>query len=146
MNSGALILLMFVGSVTLVAAIAVTLFRFVTRWLGLKQVVEEGVVMTENGLEVLRFFGIGKMNVSYADVESVELLPHFRGPLATLLFRYKMSARWIGTRLFHEIVVIKLRGPRLFKYLLSTPKNGPAFVEQLKSRVEQVSEGASRHG
>src|SRR6266498_4693429 len=30
--------------------------------------------------------------------------------------RYGMSARWIGTRVFHEIVVIKLRGPRLFRY------------------------------
>lgn len=136
MNSGTLILLIFLGSVALVAIVTMALFRFVTRSLGLKQVIEEGVVMTENGLEVLRFFGIGKMKVNYADVESVEVLPYYRGPLATLRLRYGMSARWIGTRLFHEIVVIKLKGPRVFRYLLSTPKNGPAFVEQLKARIE----------
>jgi len=138
MNPGALILLIFLGSVALVVVVAVTLFRLVTRSFGLKQVIEDGVVMTENGLEVLRFFGIGKMRISYADVESVELLPHYRGPLATLLLRYNMSARWIGTRLFHEIVVIKLKGPRFFRYLLSTPKNGPAFVEQLQSRIKPM--------
>ena len=139
MNSGALILLAFLGSVAVVIVVTVTLFRLVTRSLGLKQVVEEGVVMTENGLEVLGFFGVGKMSVSYADVESVELLPHCRGPLATLLLRYRMSARWVGTRLFHEIVVIKLKGPRVFRYLISTPEDGTTFVEQLKSRIEPTA-------
>lgn len=138
MNSGALILLMFLGSVVLVVVVTVVLFRLVTCSLGLKQVLEDGVALTEDGLEVLRFFGIGKMKLNYADVESVELLP-YRGPLPELHPRFRMSARWIGTRPFHQVVIIKLKGPRFFRYLLSTPKNGPAFVEQLKSRIEPTS-------
>lgn len=136
MSSGPLILLIFIGSIAVVFVVTLTLFRFLTRSLGLKQVLEEGVVMTEDGLEVLGHFGIGKMTVSYTNVESAELLPHFRGPFVTFLFRYKMSARWIGTRAFHEVVVIKLKGPRLIRYLVSTPKNGPAFVEQLNARIK----------
>jgi len=101
--------------------------------LGLKEVHNEGVVIAENGLEVLAF-GIAKNTIRYADVERVELL-HYKGPAALLVFRYGLSARWIGTRLFHEIVVIKIKGPHLFKYLLATPKNGVAFVDQLKSRI-----------
>jgi len=134
MNSGLVILLFFFGSVAIVAAIMVALFRLYTRLFGLTQVIEEGVVMTENGLEVLGIWWFSKSKVSYDDVESVKLLPFYRSPLATLLFRYGFSARWVGPRFFAEIVVIELKGPRMFKYLLATPKNAPAFVEHWKSR------------
>lgn len=136
MNSGTIVLVIFLASVTLVAMVTLGLFRFMSLKFGLKQVHEDGVALTKNGLEVLRIFGLGKMRLNYADVESVELLPSYKGPLATLLLRYRMSARWIGTRLFGQIVVIKLKGPRLFKYLLATPKEASAFVQQLRSRIE----------
>jgi len=145
MNSGTIILLLFLGSIVVVALITMVVLRYFFCLLKLEQVVREGVVMTESGLEILRFFGIGKTNISYSDVESVELLPFYRGPIVIFLWRYGFSARWIGTRLFHKIVVIKLRGPRLFKYLISTPKDGDAFVDQLKARITTQPSNSEPH-
>jgi hypothetical protein len=136
MNPGALILLMFLGGVALVAVVVTFLFRTIIHKLRLEGVVQEGIIMTESGLEFLRFFGFGKTRVKYADVESVELLPFYKGPIAALRLRYGMSARWIGTRLFNQIVVIKLRGPRMFQYLLATPNDPSGFAQQLKTRIE----------
>jgi len=125
------------GSVALVTVITLVSFRLLTRSLGLKQLVEEGIVLTEDGVELPRFLWMGKMKVSYTDVETVELLPWYKGLISILLFRYGFSVRSICTRFFHEIVVIKLKGARVFEYLLVTPKNAQAFVEQLKFRMKQ---------
>jgi hypothetical protein len=136
MDPGASILLIFLAAVGLVAVVTLALFRVLAAAFGLRRVVEDGAVLTESGLEVLRFFGFGKLTLRYSEIEGAEILAHLRGPLATLLPRYRMSARWIGTRPLHPIVVIKLKGPRAFKYLLSTPRDALAFVEQLRSRIE----------
>src|SRR5947209_4002608 len=100
MNSGALILLIFWGSVIVVAVITLTVFRFISRRLGLKQVLAEGVVMTENGLEYLGFAFLWKMKASYQDVESVESPPFVKGLASAMFFRYGMSSLWICTRPF----------------------------------------------
>jgi hypothetical protein len=124
-------------SVALIAVITVIVFRFFARTFGMEKVVEEGAALTENGLEFLSPFGLGKTTIIYANVESVELLPYYKGLFSIMLFRYGMSARWICTRFFSEIVVVKLREPRVFQHLLFTPKNPRSFVDELKSRIEQ---------
>ena len=63
MNSGTVILLVFLASVAVVAVAALGLFRFMSLKLDLKRVHEDGVALTENGLEILRFFGLGKMKM-----------------------------------------------------------------------------------
>ncbi|HEY1718144.1 MAG TPA: hypothetical protein VGH42_07595 [Verrucomicrobiae bacterium] len=136
MNPGLVILLIFFGSVALVAVITLTLFRFFTRLLGLKQVIKEGVVLTDDGLEYLGFLWLGKLKASYVDVESVEVLPFSKGLISILFFRYGLSSHWIGPRLFREMVAIKLKGQRVYKYLLFTPMDARVFAEKLKSRSE----------
>jgi len=135
MNPGIVILLIFLGGAALVAVIVLTLFRSFAHLFGLKQVIREGVVLSDNGLEYLGFLWIGKLKASYADVESVEVLPFSKGLASIPAFRYGLSSHWIGPRLFKEIVVIKLKGSRVYKYLLFTPMDPAMFVEQLRSRI-----------
>lgn len=136
MNSGAIILVIFLASVAVVAVATLGLFRFISLKLGLKQVFDEGVVLTENGLEYLGFALLWKMRASYADVESVAIVPYFRALISGIFYRYGMSALWIWTRPSHQVVVIKLKGRRFYKYILFAPKDASAFVQQLKSRIE----------
>jgi hypothetical protein len=130
------ILLIFLACVTLIVMVTLPLFRFLARLLGMKQVLADGVVMTEEGLEYLGLAGLCKMKVPYREVESVESMPFLYGLASAMLFRYGMSSLWICTRPLHTIVVIKLRGPRMFRYLLSTPRNAHAFSQELKSRIQ----------
>ncbi|MDB6068330.1 MAG: hypothetical protein JWR26_4538 [Pedosphaera sp.] len=125
---------MFFGGFAALFTIILKLFRWYARHFGLKEVLEEGAVMTEDGLDLRS--GVWKRKVRYVDVESVEFFPHYLGPYASLLLlaRYGNVTEWIGTRLFHPMVIIKLKSSSA--YLLTTPKNGTAFVEQLKLRME----------
>src|SRR6185369_17149324 len=89
---------------------------------------------------VLRGFWIGKLKLSYGDVESVRLLRRHAGALTSLFFGFGMSSRWVGTRLLAtEIVVITLTGRRLVKYLICTSKDPRAFVESLKTRLKAAA-------
>src|SRR5271156_5657825 len=76
------ILLVVVGSMALVGVITVALLRFVTRRLGLKEVFEEGLILTDDGLEHLGLHGLGKVKVPYQDVESIEIFRFFQGWMA----------------------------------------------------------------
>ncbi len=144
MSSGTTILLAVLASVVFIVTITLTGFRYATRSVRLRELVQEGVLLTEKGLEFPRSFLIGTLKVNYADVESVELIPFYKALVSILCFRYGVSVRSACTRLFHEIVVVKLKGPRLIKYQLLTPKDPAAFVEKLNSRIEQC--GISRSG
>jgi hypothetical protein len=82
------ILLIFAGSVALVAFVTLKVFRLLTGALGLKEVLQEGFVMTDNGLEILGMFLIGKRKIPYADIKSVEFVPYKMEIVGQLRFRY----------------------------------------------------------
>jgi hypothetical protein len=147
MSPGMIIMLIFFAGAALVAAIVIPVFRFVTNSLGIKQVLEEGAVLTENGLEFLDFlwyFRVTKVKVSYADIESVKLMPYYKGLLTIVLPRFDTSSRWIRRRPFHQIVVIEFMGSQVYKRLFFTPKDAPAFVEKLKYRMKE--QGKTNYG
>ncbi len=66
---------MVVVSVCLIAFVTVVLLRFMMRKLGIKELVEEGIVLTETGIEFPRFPFFGRSKASYKEIESVELVP-----------------------------------------------------------------------
>ena len=138
MSPGIIILLIFFAGAALIALITVPLFRLITNALGIKQVLEDGVALTENGLEFLGFgfLGPNKVTINYRDIESVELMPYYKSLLTILMPRFDSSVRWIRRRPFNQMVIVKFKGPQVYKKLHFTPKDPLAFAEQLKSRIE----------
>jgi hypothetical protein len=139
MNTGLLILLIFAASSVLVAVLTIKLFRWCICYFGLKEISENGFVLTEHGVETFGVVFLNKRKVPFAQIRSVKRLPYHIGIKATLVFRYGCSIIWTPTRPFSDIVVIELKGPSMFRHLLSTPKNAAEFVEQLTSRIEYTS-------
>jgi hypothetical protein len=137
MNPGTVILLVILGSVALITVVTVGAMRFLTRASKSEQLHEDGIVLTEDGIEFLDFCWLGKTKVTYSELESVELIPFHKVLFSMLVFRYGLSLRAIYTRLPGQFVLVKLKGPRVFTRLLFTPKNPSVFVEQLKARIER---------
>ena len=139
-----LILTIFFISIALVTVITVTAFRFLVRRSGIKDLIEDGVVLTEDGIEYLRPFLFGRGKIKFKEIESVNMVS-YPASLLSLMFpvKYGYSVHrpsHISFRLFGDLVEIKIKKtPRWhefhFQYLLFTPKNAAAFVEQLKRRL-----------
>jgi hypothetical protein len=133
--AGLTVLLLAVASVIFVTILTVATLRFFIRKSGTGSLYENGVVLTDHGIEFLRFFWIGKAKAKYDEIQSVELLPLDGLPTFLKVFHYGLLMRWIYTRPSGQLVVIKFKTPRLFPYLSCTPKNPQLFVEQLQSRI-----------
>ena len=131
-----------VGSVILITIATVAIMRFTMRVSGTKQLHEDGIVVTDNGIEYLDFFWFRRAKASFSDIESVKLLPSHKAFLSALLFNYGFSIRVIHTRFSKERVLVKLKGPRFFEYLLFTPRNPRFLVEQLSDRIEHKRSNA----
>jgi hypothetical protein len=138
MSPGVTMLLILCVSVALATTLILVLFKFVTRLLGLQQVMKDGVVLTENGLEYLGFLWVVKMKANYTDVESVNVLPYHIGLISFILFHYGFTSHWICKRTCCDIVLISLKGSRIYKKLLFTPKDAPVFVEELQQRIKEA--------
>jgi hypothetical protein len=136
MNSGIGMLLIFLGCLAVATFVVLSLLKFAIRRLGIGQLIREGAVLTDNGLEYLGFLWLVKHKATYADVESVEITPYFKGYLSFVSYHYGLSPLWRGSRAVSKIVVIKLKTSRSSKCLLCTPKDSSTFVEQLKSRIK----------
>jgi hypothetical protein len=126
----------------LVAILTVTAFRFLARRCGIKDLIEDGAVLTEDGIEYLRLFMLGRGKIKFNEIESVKLISFPKAMLSLMFpFGYGLSVHGIRTRLFSDFVEIKIKKtPRWyefhFHYLLFTPKNAVSFVEQLKNRLD----------
>jgi hypothetical protein len=137
MNSGAYVLLVLAAGAAFIAVAAIFLLRLVIRKLGIKELVDEGIVLTENGIEFPRFFFISRARVGYDEIESVELVP-FPNKLF-LRFKYgpsvssMPSAAWSG--FFRDTVVIKFKSPHFIQYRLFTPSKPEVLVEKLRSKI-----------
>jgi hypothetical protein len=137
-----LILATFLVAAALVAVLTLTTFRLLTRWCGTTQLFEDGAVLTDDGIEYLRFCLLGRAKATFDEIESVEFLPFGKALFPILFFRYGYSLLIIRTRLFSDCVLVAFRrSPRwfdlYFKYVLFTPKHPADFVEQLKSRLKR---------
>lgn len=134
--------LIVIASVAIIAVVTLFSFRLIVRKLGVKELIEEGVLLTENGIEFPRFIFAGKCSVEYGDIESVELL-HFP---QTLLARVRYgpsvssapSARW---DFLGDTVMVKLKAPSFIQYYLFTPHDPAGFASKLKSQIDGMREG-----
>jgi hypothetical protein len=139
-----MILLIAFVSVALVAVIAVTVLRFVSRKLGIEKLVQDGVIMTASGIEFPRFVLMGRSKASYDEIESVEFVPFPKNLLLRMRYGSSVSAR-VGAGSCRGTVVVKLRSPRILQsqYHLFEPGDPVAFAKELKSRIErgQSSQG-----
>ena len=124
-----------VSGAVLVGIVTVAIMRYLERKFDTKKLHEEGIVLTETGIEFLGFFWFGRKKARYDEIESVELISFQRSFLSKLLLQYGISIRSIYTRISGQLVQVKLKGPRLFEYLLFTPSNPAAVVEQLKTKI-----------
>jgi hypothetical protein len=135
MNTGPIIALTIGLVVLLVACVTVYTFRWITNRLGTGKLAKEGVILSEDGLEVPGFLFLNKKVICYSDVKAVELLSGFR----SVLFLFNMSVHWICPRPFGDLVAIELKSPpQYYKYIVVAPNDPPVFVEQLKRRIKEA--------
>jgi len=114
--------------------------KLLKRLTGTTHLFADGAVITEDGIEFLRFWFV-KERVAFNDVESVEVISWARAMASIMCWHYGRPVLEIRTRLFSDYVRVKLKPrPRLwyryyFEYLLFTPECPSRFVEQLKDRI-----------
>jgi hypothetical protein len=132
-----IILLISFGSVLLVAVITVTTMRFLARKFGVTELMNNGVRLTEDGIEYLGFLFLKKKN-TFAEIESVELTSYFKIVTSILLFRYGLNVPKIPPSFLSEFVVIQLKRANPYKYLFFTPNNAADFVEQLGRHINKA--------
>jgi len=127
-----------VGSVFLIAVITVRVMRIFTRAPARRQLFEDGIVLTEDGVEFLGLFWM-RGTVTYGNIESVKVVPFLR----SLLPIYGFNVLSVCTNPFKEVLVIRVKEPSLvkhvvgFRYLKLTPKNAATVVEQLNRRIPE---------
>lgn len=130
------IILAILASIVLVAIVTLKIFRTVIRLAGLKEIFEDGVVLSEDGLEIPRLFWLGRTKVPFDQVKSVELVAFGKALIKGTFLGYGIGMQNFITRpCAKEVVIIKFRWPCFSMCIICTPKNSAAFVEQLKSRI-----------
>ena len=127
-------------TVVLFAAVLLS-FRFLVRFFGIKDLMDNGAVLTEDGIEYLRPFWAGRGRIDFRDIESARVVSPSKGLLSLAFFGYGFSVYSIRSRFFSDFVELRIRKKSRwfephFDYLLFTPKNAATFVEQLKSHLE----------
>ena len=118
--------------------------KLLKRLTGTTHLFADGAVITEDGIEFLRFWFV-KGRVAFNDVESVEVVSWARAAASIMCLHFGKPVLEIRTRLFSDYVRVKLKPrPRIwhryyFEYLLFTPECPSRFVEQLKVRIPKHS-------
>src|SRR5208283_1331215 len=95
MHPAITILLICFASAALIAVITVTVMRFFIRLSGRQQLVENGVVLTESGIEYFGFLYTGVRKTPFSEIQSVELVPYYKVLISSLFLRYGISTRRI---------------------------------------------------
>ena len=145
MNSGSAILLWMLVVVVAIVLIVKSLFRIFKKKTGVKEMIEEGVILTNKGIEFPRFIFLGRMEVPYSDIESVEFVPFPQS--LTLRMRYgpsiasQINGRWLA--FFRGAVVVKLKPGHLIQYRLFTPRNPLEVTKELGSRIAAKGDSSS---
>lgn len=132
-----LILIAVLGIPTLIAVALVFGVRYLFRRAGHERLYDDGVVMTDNGIEYLGFFFTGIRRVAYSDIASVELVPSFQLALFQMVHYYGFFPRTIKRKLFGKVVVIRFRNSISAACLFFMSRKPEDFYEQLKSKIRQ---------
>jgi hypothetical protein len=136
-----LILTEFFIGIAILFVVVLILFRLLVRFLGIKDLMENGAVLTEDGVEYLRFFFVGRGKIKFDEIESARVISFPKAMLSLMFGGYAFSAYSIRTRLFSDFVELKMKRTARwfefhFNYLLFTPKDAVAVVEQIRVRLE----------
>jgi len=139
-----LILAAFLIGMVILAMLVLLLFRLLVRHLGIKDLVEDGAVLTEEGIEYLRPFWAGRGKLKFCDIEAARVVSFPKAMLSLMFFGYGFSVHSIRSRFFSDFVELKIKNTAKwfefhFDYLLFTPKDALAFVEQLNNRLHDMT-------
>jgi hypothetical protein len=135
--SGFFILLIVLASMVLAAIVTVATMRFLARKFDVAELMDNGVRLTEEGIEYVGFLFSKKKN-TFAEIQSVEVASYFDITISILLFRYGLNIPRIPPKLFSKFVIIQLKRANPFEYLFFTPTNAENFVEQLKQHINRT--------
>ncbi len=121
----------------LAAIVTIATMRFLARKFDVAELMDNGVRLTEEGIEYVGFLFFKKKN-TFAEIESVKLASYFDITISVLLFRYGLNIPRIPPKLFSKFVIIQLKRANPFEYLFFTPPDAESFVEQLKQRLNKT--------
>jgi hypothetical protein len=109
--------------------------RYLFRRVGYERLYDDGVVMTDNGIEYLGFLFSGIRKVSYSEIASVELVSPFWPGFVQLVFYYGFITRTIKRSLFGRVIVIRFRNPAPVASLFFFARNPEDFYDRLRSKI-----------
>lgn len=133
---GQLILVLVFAFIALVCVCVIAWMRHFIRHSGNEKVFKDGLVVSESGVDYLRFAVAGLREVAYSEIESVELIPFFKFMLFGVL-RFGSQARTLhGQQLFSDVLAIKLKNSDPARYIFIGPKDATTVYDQIKSRIE----------
>jgi len=95
--------------------------------------------LDKDGLQIRYFYGLLKFKSAYGQIDSVILLSFLEFLFSSLHLRCLVSGLWAITRWPSRVVVIKRKRGVTVEYLVVTPKDAPAFVEQLRLRIKEAA-------
>src|ERR1700745_3815172 len=93
------------GAVALVAFVTLKVFRFILAKTGNRELIEEGLILTENGIETSRFL-IGKREIAYDEIERVQYVPFPKNLLLRMQYGPAIAGR-VGKGPLHGSILIK---------------------------------------
>jgi hypothetical protein len=134
--SGQLIVVLILAFVALACVCVIVWMRRSIKHSGHETVFKDGLVVSGNGVGYLRFAIAGLREITFNEIDSVELIPFFKFMLFGVL-RFGSQARTLhGQQLFGDVLAIKLKHSEPTRYIFITPKDATIVYRQIKSRIE----------
>jgi hypothetical protein len=119
----------------------IALMRRYIRSSGHEHVINNGIVVTDDGIEYPGFLLWGTRKKEYAEIDSIDLIPYYKFVFLNMRQRFGHWTELIrgmsGGSLLGDIVVIKIKNPEATKHLLFQPKDAAGIHEQLKNRIKR---------
>jgi hypothetical protein len=138
-SPGLIIIGLFLLGAVVVGLITLLTMRLVLRRTNMERVVNEGVLLTEIGIEYPRFLYLGKRKTRFSEIRSVELVPYGEVAKSILMLRYGISIRRPPLKPCGDLVVVRLKHPNPIEYLFFGPRDPLELFEQLRRRMGRTS-------
>lgn len=123
-----------IGLVIVLAVIVLLLVRLFFRLIGHSDLLAEGVVVKEDGIEYL---GLGKVKtILYTNIENIRLISLGERLTAYATWRFGTSIESVRGRIGGDSVLITLRCPQPCKYVMFTPKHPAEFIDKVTARLK----------
>lgn len=134
-SSGAVFFWLSLGAVALATIGISKAFKFVlTNTTGKRELVEEGLILTERGIETYRFL-TGKREIAYEQIEQVHYVPFPKNLLLRRQYGPAIVSR-VRNRSFRGSILIKLKQPCSMKYLVFDPSNPAELAQRISVNLE----------